>query len=207
VSSRHDIAADIARRDPAFAEVVRRVGPVPARRPTPVPDRFAALIRSITFQLLATAAADTIHRRVVEACGGTVSVSSVLATGVDALRDAGLSRTKAFAMIDLAVHVADGRVDLARHGRRSDNDIIDEVTRVHGVGPWTVQMYLMHTMGRRDVWPVGDFGVRHGWSLLHDLDETITERDLRHCGDPFTGVRSDVAWYCWQAVHLTRASQ
>ena len=110
-------------------------------------------------------------------------------------------------MVDLAEHARDGRVNLTAHGRMSDAAIIAEVTAVHGIGPWTTQMYLMHTLGRRDVWPVGDFGVRYGWSLLHGLDEMITQKELDVCGERFVGVRSDVAWYCWQAVHLHRSNQ
>jgi DNA-3-methyladenine glycosylase II len=110
-------------------------------------------------------------------------------------------------MLDLAAHARDGRLRLDRHGRMSDDEVIAEVTKVHGVGPWTTQMYLMHTLGRRDVWPVGDFGVRYGWSLLHDLDEMITEKELRGRGDTFAGMRSDVAWYCWRAVHFERSSR
>ncbi len=207
VSLRTDIAAEIVARDRAFAPVVAVVGAVPARRPAPVDQRFANLIGSITYQLLATAAARTIHARVVDACGGHVSIESVLRAGPDALRGAGLSRTKAAAMLDLAAHARDGRIHLSAHGRRSDAEIVSELTSVHGVGPWTVQMYLMHTLGRRDVWPVGDFGVRHGWSLLHGLEEMIDEKSLRPHGERFIGVRSDVAWYCWQAVHLHRSSQ
>lgn len=206
-ASRADIAADIARRDPAFSSLVAEVGPPPARRAAPVDERFAALIRSITFQLLATSAADTIHRRVVDACGGVVDAATVLRAGVEPLRGAGLSRTKAAAMLDLATRVSAGEIRLELHGRRSDADVINDVTRVHGVGPWTAQMYLMFTLGRRDVWPIGDFGVRHGWSLLHDLPEMISEKALLAEGSLFEGVRSDVAWYCWQAVHLERGSR
>ena len=103
------------------------------------------------------------------------------------LKGAGLSRTKAEAMIDLAEHVSDGRVHLARHGYMSDDEILAEVTAVRGIGPWTAHMYLMHTMGRRDVWPVGDYGVRNGWSIIHQLDETISERDLAVVGERFAG--------------------
>lgn len=204
---RSDIAADIVRRDRAFHDVVALAGPVPHRRPTPVSSRFPTLISSITSQLLATSTAATIHARVVAACGGEVSVESVLDTGPAALRAAGLSGTKAAAMIDLALHARDGRVRFDRHGRMTDGEIIEQVTAVHGIGPWTTQMYLMHTLGRRDVWPIGDLGVRHGWSLLHRLDETITEKQLKSHGDTFSGVRSDVAWYCWQAVHFDRANR
>jgi 3-methyladenine DNA glycosylase/8-oxoguanine DNA glycosylase len=172
-----------------------------------VAERFPSLISSITSQLLATSAARTIHARVVDACGGVVTTRSVLEAGPEALRAAGLSRTKAAAMIDLARHASDGRVNIARHGRMSDFEVIEEITAVHGVGPWTTHMYLMHTLGRRDVWPTGDYGVRQGWSLIHGLEELITEKELRPHGEPFIGVRSDVAWYCWQAVHLHRTSR
>ncbi|MBU6514487.1 MAG: DNA-3-methyladenine glycosylase 2 family protein [Acidobacteriota bacterium] len=204
---RSRIAQDIVRRDPAFAGIVSHAGLPPGRRPAPVAQRFPSLIRSITFQLLATAAADTIHARVVSACGGEVSIESVLGAGPQVLRDAGLSRTKAAAMMDLAAHARDERIRLSRHGRMSDAEIIAEVTAVHGVGPWTTQMYLMHTLGRRDVWPVGDLGVRSGWSIVHGLESTIDEKELRLRGDALIGVRSDVAWYCWQAVHLERSGR
>ena len=203
-SSPQDIAKTIARRDPSFRGVIKTVGPPPKRRSAKVDERFASLIRSIVFQLLATKAAATIHARVEEACGGEINVDSILSTGFDDLRAAGLSRTKAEAMLDLANHVDDGRVNIARHGKMSDADIVREVTAVRGIGPWTVQMYLMHTLARPDVWPAGDFGVRNGWSILHDLDEMISEPDLRIEGERFEGVRTEVAWYCWQAVHLHR---
>ena len=202
---RSRIAAEIVARDPAFTSIVAVAGRAPGRTPAPVSERFASLNESITFQLLATSAATTIHGRVVEACGGHVSIESVTDAGFERLRAAGLSRTKAAAMLDLAAHARDRRVNLARHGRMSDGEVIEEVTAVHGIGPWTTQMYLMHTLGRRDVWPVGDLGVRSGWSIVHGLDEPITDKELRERGESLIGVRSDVAWYCWQAVHFERS--
>jgi len=204
-ASREQVARDIVRRDRAFRDVVRQAGPPPARRNAHVDERFGFLVRSIVAQLLATSAANTIHSRVVETCGGDVNVSSILATGPVNLKSAGLSRTKAEAMIDLAEHVRSGRVQIARHGYMDDHAIMKEITAVRGIGPWTAHMYLMHTMARRDVWPAGDYGVRNGWSIVHGLDELITERDLALEGDRFVGVRSAVAWYCWQAVHFARA--
>jgi DNA-3-methyladenine glycosylase II len=117
----------------------------------------------------------------------------------------GLSNAKAAAMLGLAARSLDGRIRLAQHGRMSDHDVLVDVVAVRGIGEWTAQMYLMHTLGRHDVWPSGDLGVRNGWTLVHGLDELVTEKDLRRRGDDFAGVRSDVAWYCWQAVHLARA--
>lgn len=206
MSTRYEIAAEIVQRDPAFASVVSAVGPPPTRRPSPVAHRFASLIQSITHQLLATAAAATIHARVVAVCDGDVSVAAVLRAGPENLRAAGLSWSKATAMVELAAHASDQRVRLARHGRMSDVDIITEVTRVPGIGPWTTQMYLMNTLGRRDVWPVGDYGVRHGWSIVHNLDDTVSERQLTQCAAELVGLRSDVAWYCWRAVEFARAN-
>ena len=167
-------------------------------------DRFSYLARSITYQLLATKAANTIHQRVIDLCDGLVSPESINAAGHANLRGVGLSNAKAAAMLDLAERSRDGRIRLAQHGRMSDHEVLTDVVAVRGIGPWTAQMYLMHTLARHDVWPAGDLGVRHGWTLIHGLEEMISEGDLRAEGDAFTGVRSDVAWYCWQAVHLSR---
>ena len=207
MNERVETSSEIVRRDRSFGPVILEVGPAPVRRSAPVEERFAALVRCITFQLLATSSANTIHQRVIGVCGGVVNVDSVLTTGLERLREAGLSRSKAAAMIDVSQRVADERITLRRHGRMSDDKVVTEVTAAHGVGPWTAQMYLMHTLGRRDVWPAGDFGVRNGWSLIHDLDKMISEKELRERGETFVGLRSDVAWYCWQAVHLNRANQ
>ena len=198
-------ARAIGRADPAFRALVARVGPPPRRRAAPVADRFANLTRSVTYQLLATKAAATIHARVVALCEGEVTPRTILGAGHDRLRAVGLSNAKAAAMLDLAERALDGRLALARHGTMSDVEVTSEVVAVRGLGVWSAHMYLMHTLGRPDVWPTGDFGVRHGWSLLHGLDELVTERALRPLGEPFTGVRSEVAWYCWRAVELERA--
>jgi DNA-3-methyladenine glycosylase II len=202
-----EAAALIVRRDPTFKSVVSHVGPPPRWRSARVDERFGALVRSITFQLLATSAAGTIHGRVQALCGDAVTPDSVLRAGVDRLRTAGLSRTKAEAMVELASQVGEGTVQLSHHGRMSDDDVIRQVTTVRGIGPWTAHMYLLGTLARPDVWPVGDFGVRNGWSMVHDLDEIVDESALREAGDKFAGVRSSLAWYCWQAVHLERRAK
>ncbi len=198
-------ALAISERDGAFTELIEVVGPPPARRSAPVADRFSFLARSITYQLLATKAANTIHGRVIELCGGTVTPDSIAAAGHANLRAVGLSNAKAAAMLDLSARVLDGRLQLARHGRMDDRDVLSDVVTVRGIGPWTAQMYLMHPLARHDIWPAGDLGVRAGWSQLHALDELVSEADLKRHGEVFEGVRSDVAWYCWKAVHLSRS--
>ncbi len=200
-----DRATAIGERDSAFRTLIDIVGAPPTRRSAPVADRFAYLARSITYQLLATKAANTIHQRVIDLCEGEVTPASIATAGHANLRGVGLSNAKAAAMLDLSARVLDGRLLLARHGRMSDVDVLANVVEVRGVGPWTAQMYLMHTLGRHDVWPSGDLGVRAGWTLLHELDEIVSEGDLKRQGDVFEGYRSDVAWYCWKAVHLSRS--
>ncbi|MGA7834853.1 MAG: hypothetical protein WCA31_06545 [Acidimicrobiales bacterium] len=198
-------AVAIGERDRAFRTLIQIVGPPPARRSAPVAERFSYLARSITYQLLATKAANTIHARVIELCGGAVTPETIAEAGHANLRAVGLSNAKAAAMLDLSTRVLDGRLQLTRHGRMSDHDVLTDVVAVKGIGPWTAQMYLMHTLARHDVWPAGDLGVRNGWTQLHALDELVSEPDLKSYGDVFAGVRSDVAWYCWEAVHLSRS--
>jgi DNA-3-methyladenine glycosylase II len=203
--SPQEIALVIAKRDGAFKKFIMDVGPPPPRRSAPVAQRFPTLARAITGQLLATKAAATIHQRVVDLCEGDVNAQSIQRAGHANLRNVGLSNTKAAAMLDLAERTMDGRVRLAHHGKMSDADVLSDVVAVRGIGPWTAQMYLMHTLARHDVWPAGDLGVRNGWSQLHGLDELVSEVELRKRGDLFEGVRSDVAWYCWHVIRLQRA--
>jgi DNA-3-methyladenine glycosylase II len=200
-----DRAFAIGERDVAFRPLIDIVGAPPARRSAPVAERFAYLARSITYQLLATKAANTIHQRVIDLCEGEVTPDSIALAGHANLRGVGLSNAKAAAMLDLSARVLDGRLQLTRHGRMSDVDVLSNVIEVRGVGPWTAQMYLMHTLARHDVWPAGDLGVRAGWTQLHKLEKLVSEADLKRHGDAFEGYRSDVAWYCWQQVHLSRS--
>jgi DNA-3-methyladenine glycosylase II len=203
-----EVAEFIAKRDRAFKPIIAFSGPPPLRRrAAAVDDRFPALVRSITHQLLATSAATTIHGRVVDACGGVVNVDSIIAAGPEKLHGVGLNRTKARAMVDLAHDVRDSRVNLSRHGRMSDEEIVHDVASVRGIGPWTAQMYLISTMSRPNVWPIGDYGVRVGWSILHRLEETISEKDLLAAGERFSGARTSVAWYCWEAVRWAKATK
>lgn len=194
------VAILIARRDPAFAQLIDEIGPPPRRRASPLEQRYAALVHSICFQLLATRAAETIHARVVELYDGEVSAERTLKLGAGTLRGAGLSRAKALAIVELAERTSAGDVALARHGRMSDDAVIDDVTSVRGIGPWTAQMYLMFTLARADVWPSGDLGVRRGWSRVHGLDDLVSTSELHRVGEEFVGVRSALAWYCWRAL-------
>lgn len=195
-----DAVVELARVDPVLAGLVERHGPPPARRRVPVDRRFGDLARNIVYQQLAGRAAASIHGRLVDALDGDVCAARVLATPEPVLRSCGLSGSKAASILDLADKVAAGVVALDRIGRLSDQDVVAHLTVVRGVGPWTAQMFLMSTLGRADVWPVGDYGVRAGFARAWGLPEVPAPRELEELGAPFRPFRSMVAWYCWRAA-------
>ncbi|MGH9078958.1 MAG: DNA-3-methyladenine glycosylase family protein [Acidimicrobiales bacterium] len=197
-----DATAMLAGRDPVLDALMARHG-VPPRRPTvPAPDRFAALAEAIVYQQLAGKAAASIHGRFVAAVGGTVTPEAVLAADPGALAGCGLSAAKAGSILDLAERVAGGDITLDRIGRLSDEQVVDHLTRVRGIGPWTAQMFLLITLGRPDVWPTGDFGVRAGFARAWGLGDTPTPKELSVLGEPFRPYRSLVAWYCWRELDI-----
>ena len=197
-------AGQIVLIDSAFTSLVTKVGPPEARVAIAPDRRFASLVTSIVSQLISVKAADVIADRVRVACGGTIEVGSVLGVPLEALRSAGLTRTKAGAINELATLVGRGSLDLRAHDSLDDAQVTRELTAVHGIGEWTAQVYLLTALARPDVWPVGDVGVRNGWSIVHDTVPAVSTSELRIAGEPFAGIRSTVAWYCWQALRLSR---
>jgi DNA-3-methyladenine glycosylase II len=194
--------AAISAADPMVAAFIRRAGPF-GLRPGDA-DPFTSLSRAIVFQQLAGRAAAAIHGRFVAAIGGAVTAEAILATEPDALRAAGLSGAKTASLIDLATKTRDGTVPLDDIDALGDDEIIERLTAVRGIGPWTAEMFLLFQLRRPDVWPVDDLGIRNGWSLIHALPETIKPRPLQAEGDRFRPFRSTLALYCWHAVHVER---
>ncbi len=162
-------------------------------------ERFASLARAIAYQQLAGAAASAIWSRAVVAVGGECSPESILGAGEATLRSAGLSGAKTAALMDLAGRELAGSLGLGRIGRLSDEAIVDRLVQVRGIGPWTAQMFLMFTLHRLDVWPVGDLGVRRGYSLAFGLADMPAPAELEVAGERFRPYRSIAAWYCWRA--------
>jgi DNA-3-methyladenine glycosylase II len=195
-----EAVADLAISDPVLAVLIERHGPPPPRRRVPTGRRFDDLARNIVYQQLAGRAAASIHGRVVETLGGQVTAEGILATPESVLRSCGLSGSKTASLIDLADKVASGEVALDRIGRLSDDEVIAHLTVVRGIGPWTAQMFLMSTLSRLDVWPVGDYGVRAGFAKAWSLDEIPQPKVLDDLGEPFRPYRSLVAWYCWRTA-------
>jgi DNA-3-methyladenine glycosylase II len=194
--------AAVCAADPAMAELIARAGDFQPR--AGAGDYFAALARSIMFQQLAGRAAAAIHARLVTTLGGAVTADAVLAATPESLRAAGLSANKAAAITDLARKSTDGTVPLDALEQLSDDEIVDRLSQVRGIGRWTAEMFLMFELRRLDVWPVDDYGVRNGWTLIHRLPELIKPRELAGEGERFRPYRSVAAWYCWQAVALLR---
>ncbi|MBV9578650.1 MAG: DNA-3-methyladenine glycosylase 2 family protein [Chloroflexi bacterium] len=194
--------AAVSAADPSLGSLILQVGDFEPRRGDG--NYFAALARSIMYQQLAGRAAAAIHARFVSAVGGDVTPEAVLATSPEALRAAGLSANKTAAVQDLAVKATDGTVPLDELDLLPDEEIITRLSAVRGIGRWTAEMFLIFELRRMDVWPVDDFGVRNGWTLLHGLAEPIKPRALLAEGERFRPYRSVAAWYCWQAVAVMR---
>ncbi len=187
-------------RDPVLDALVEQHGPAQLLGPSPASKRFESLAESIAYQQLNGRAAATIWGRVVSAVDGEVSPGAVLAAGEERLRSCGLSGAKTASLLDLAGHAARGDLPLDRIGRLDDESVIAALVPVRGIGRWTAQMFLMFTLGRLDVWPAGDYGVRNGYSLAWGLGGHPTERQMPELGERFAGGRSLVAWYCWRAA-------
>jgi len=191
-------AAVIARRDRALGRVIATVGP-PDLWP-PHDSAFAALVRSIAFQQLAGRAAAAIHGRFIAALSGDCTPAAVLALPEPAFRAAGLSGAKAASVRDLAAKVADGAVPLDEIDALSDDEVVERLSRVRGIGRWTAEMFLIFQLRRPDVWPVDDLGVRKGYALAHRLAEVPRPRELLVLGEAYRPHRTVAAWYCWRAV-------
>jgi DNA-3-methyladenine glycosylase II len=190
----------LAESDPVIAALVDDFG-LP-EFPEPIEQPFATLVRAITQQQSAAAAARAIHARLVSALGGHVTAERLAATPVEGMRAAGLSANKVVALKDLATKTLDGTVHLApgELAQLPDEKITAELTSVRGIGTWTADMFLMFQLRRPDVWPVGDLALRRGIADAWQIP-TPTPRQLMAFGEQFRPHRSVVAWYGYQAAH------
>jgi DNA-3-methyladenine glycosylase II len=193
---------EVASRDPVLADLVARAGPV-RYRPRDPDGPFAALVRAIVYQQLAEGAAHAIYGRVRASVGDLLTPETLNAVSDGRLREAGLSRNKVAYLRDLSAKVLDGAVVLSRTSRRSDDELIERLTSVHGIGRWTADVYLMFQLRRLDIWPVDDLGIRRGYGLAWNIDPAPTAKELEALGERFRPYRTIVAWYCWAAVSLS----
>jgi DNA-3-methyladenine glycosylase II len=194
-------ARELAGRDPVIARLVEQCG-LP-RLPRVRESYFAALVRAIVYQQLAGAAAAAIHGRLVAALEDDIEAQVLIGLSDETLRSVGLSANKAASLRDLASKVLDGSVALTPRvlSRETDEEVGARLMTVRGIGPWTIDMFLMFQLRRLDVWPTGDLGVRRGYALAWHVP-TPTARELDPLGGPYRPYRSVLAWYCWQADEL-----
>jgi len=195
---------ELAKRDPVLARLAAAAGPCRLDAPREL-THFGSLCRSITFQQLGGKAASTIFGRFVAAAtGGGMAVDltpeGVLACSEEGMRAAGLSAAKTRSIRALAERTAGGALPLHDVHAIPDEELIERLSAVPGIGRWTAEMFLMFQLGRLDVWPVGDLGVRKGYGMAWGLPEMPTPKELDAYGETFRPYRSVAAWYCWRAV-------
>lgn len=198
--------ARLRRADRRLASVIKRAGAF-THRPEKMESPFQALFRAIVYQQLSGKAASTIMGRVMAhyPTRRSFKPAAVLATPDAKLRAAGMSNAKVAAVKDLSAKTIDGTVPtLARLAKMSDEEIISRLVQVRGIGVWSVEMLLIFRLGRPDVLPVSDLGVRKGFMLTYGLDELPAPKELLAHGECWRPYRSVASWYMWRAVDLAK---
>ena len=187
--------------DARLAALIERVGACTLR---PRGQVYRSLFRAVLYQQLAGSAAGAIERRVCALFGGRIPQPvEFLAAAPPQLLAAGLSRQKLSYLRDLAAAFATGRLRAQRLARLNDEEIVAAVTTVHGIGEWTAHMLLLFCLGRPDVLPVGDYGVRKGVQRLYRLRQLPKRRALERIAAPWQPYRSIGAWYIWRSIDTT----
>jgi DNA-3-methyladenine glycosylase II len=199
-----EILAHLSKADPVMRQLVRRVGPLtlqPDKRRTP----FQSLVRAVANQQLNGKAAETILGRFIALFPGRRFPLPEDLAGVDddRLRACGFSRAKVAAIRDIAAKSLSGVIPNSRQiARLSDDAIVERLTEARGVGRWTVEMLLIFQLGRPDVLPVDDFGVRNGYRLAYRHGEMPKPKELLVIGEKWRPHRSAASWYLWRATEL-----
>lgn len=197
-------ATQLAETDAVLAKLIRKVGPC-TLRPRQRRQPFEALVQSVAYQQLNGTAARTIFSRFKALFPGRrfPGPEEVLAMPAPRLRSAGLSRAKVAAIRDIAAHTLSGVVPSRRATRSlSDEEIVERLTAVRGVGPWTVEMFLIFSLGRPDVLPATDYGVRKGFAVTYGWKDLPKPKELLAFGERWRPHRTTAAWYFWRALEL-----
>ena len=195
------ITREISSRDKKIAKVIEAHPLCTLGRNEKPVTHFEALVESVISQQLAVKAADTIFSRVKTLAGGRIIPTRIAAITEADMRAAGVSGAKFKTIQGLADAAVTKRIQINKlHEIDDDQLIFDQLTGLWGIGPWTVDMFMMFQLGRLDIWPTGDLGVRRGWEKIYGLKEEITPAELAKKGSKFSPYRSVVAWYCWRAL-------
>lgn len=189
--------------DPVLAALIERQGPLPA--PAQRGDHYGALVRAIVGQQLSTKAARAIHARLLDLFGGRAPTpDELLAMHPEELRTAaGLSRAKVTFLRSLAEHVLSGELDLDHVAELPDDDVVAELTAVKGVGVWTAHMFLMFQLGRPDVLPVGDLGIRRAVERAYGLKDLPSAAELEAIAEAWRPHRTAACLHLWRSLDAT----
>jgi DNA-3-methyladenine glycosylase II len=187
----------LRRRCPVLGPHVKKYGPCGI---VPQKDSFTLLCRSIISQQISTKAAESIRKRVLEALGGKFVPAKFREKTDDELRACGLSGGKVKFLRDLVAKVEDGSVPTKKLSRMPDDEVRSCLLAVKGIGPWTVDMFLMFGLGRPDVLPVGDLGIRAAVKKCFELDELPDAKRLTELAEPWRPYRSVASWYLWRTI-------
>lgn len=195
----------LARRDSVLKGLIAKVGPCTLQ---PRLDGFVALVRSIISQQISTKAAESIANRLLQTLGpGGISAQGILALTEEQLRGVGLSTAKVRSVRDLAVKVQSGAVPIQELSALEDEEVIAKLVPVRGVGRWTAEMYLIFSLGRLDVLPVGDLGLRLGVQDQYGLTEPPDKATLTELAEPWRPYRSIATWYFWRSRGFVPSSK
>ena len=192
--------AYLAAADPVLAVLITAHGPY---EPRPGTDPYSSLVRAILYQQLAGAAAHAIDRKwraLYSEDGRTPTPAEILGTSDEQFRSAGVSRQKAADLRDLAQHLSDDRLDFEVIRKLPDDEVVARLTDVHGVGEWTAHMLLMFSLGRPDILPVGDYGVRKAARDLYGLADLPKRAELEALAEPWRPYRSVATWSLWRSM-------
>jgi DNA-3-methyladenine glycosylase II len=189
----------IPRIDSAFAPAIKNLPPCTFGLERSAFTSYQSLVRSVIAQQVSTSAAITITNRLKIKCGGSITAQKVGVFSREELQSVGLTGAKVRTISELTEASLSRDINFRKFPYLSNQEIIDELVPLFGIGRWTAEMFLIFHLGRLDVWPVDDLAVRRGWDHLHGNAAPIKPRALDTLGEPFQGMRSVVAWYCWRA--------
>ncbi|MCE2791233.1 MAG: DNA-3-methyladenine glycosylase family protein [Planctomycetota bacterium] len=200
ISAQHIRAAQtqLKKNDQRMREIIREVGPFTLR---PKRHHFQTLASSIISQQISTSAAQTIlHRLHDHLQPHGWEAQAIAGLDLETLRTLGVSRQKGSYLLDLAEHVSSGKLDLKTVSRKSDEAVIEALTAVKGIGVWTAQMFLIFSLGRLDVLPVADFGIRKAIQIEYGLDDLPTPSEITEIAQPWRPYATVASWYLWRTL-------
>jgi DNA-3-methyladenine glycosylase II len=187
----------LSRREPRFKPVITRVGPCTLK---PDPDGFRVLASSIISQQISGKAAEAISGRLRAACGRSgLKAAKIAKLSDDEIRACGLSGNKLLSLRSLTQHFLDDPKLRGKLQDLSDEEVHDHLIPIRGIGPWTVQMFLIFSLGRLDVLPTGDLGLRSGVQGLFEMEEMPEPKAIVELAEPWRPYRSIATWYLWRS--------